>query len=411
MYGLLLLAVAIALLFVSRRESFTQITAPPYSQALKDEFWTTLSPTEKEDARNAVRTMQMTQAQIEPAAIEKVASIVAGFYPQYSPTLTQTVLRSKIDAYAGTQAGLRAVATKVLTAYFVDTPATGSTQTGATGTTQTGTSQTGATGTAPSTADGTIQVPDMQRFQLGEAPYSDAEMDRILNLSQTAKTQMQAYLAQQLTADAVQPRLRLELAGFVAIFYMSVYSTLTRPVQESDIDALLTGLFSGPRAPPPEVRPAIKELLMKYYMGSAASQGPSLQQPKSYPELDALYKTKLAEYQTKVATALQTNDVSALPAIRTLNAEISQLLEEMLSSLDPLRQDTEATRRQREELVAVLAQIQREQSGLRDDKDSFGRVRRIREMQRGVKESDLKLYAVLFVSACLGVFIIALSKS
>jgi hypothetical protein len=150
---------------------------------------------------------------------------------------------------------------------------------------------------------------------------------------------------------------------------------------------------------------------MKYYMGAAATQGPTLQQPKSYPELDALYKAKLAEYQTKVATALQTNDISALPAIRTLNAEISQLLEQMLTSLDPLRQDTEATRRQRDELVAVLAQIQREQSGLRDDKDSFGRVRRIREMQQGVKESDLKLYAVLFVSACIAVFVIALSKS
>jgi hypothetical protein len=32
-------------------------------------------------------------------------------------------------------------------------------------------------------------------------------------------------------------------------------------------------------------------------------------------------------------------------------------------------------------------------------------------MQQGVKESDLKLYAVLFVSACIAVFVIALSKS
>jgi hypothetical protein len=243
---------------------------------------------------------------------------------------------------------------------------------------------------------------------LAQSPYSAAETDRILTLSPTAYSQLVSYLTTAgETPSNAATRVRNALPNTVAAFYSSVYSTLTRPVQASDIDTFVQSIPGFP----PESLPAIKDLLTKYYMGAAASQGPTLQQPKSYAELDALYKTKLAEYQTKVATALQTNDTSALPAIRTLNAEISQLLEEMLSSLDPLRQDTETTRRQREELVAILAQIQREQSGLRDDKDSFGRVRRIREMQQGVKESDLKLYAVLFVSACLGVFIIALSKS
>jgi FtsZ-binding cell division protein ZapB len=552
MYGLLLLAIAIALVFLRPvRERFTEITAPPYSQTLKDEFWATLSPPEKDAVRSAVRTMQMTEAQVEPAAIEKVASIVAEFYPQYSATLTQTVLRSKIDAYAGTQSGLRAVATRVLTAYFVETPATGTTQTGTTGATQTG-----ATGGA---AAGSIQVPDVQRIQSGGLPYTDAETERIVNLSQTAKAQVQARIQQlqnQSTPAQQDYLLKLQLTGVVARFYEEVYTTLTRPVQDSDIDAFVTRILQPPTdlipeqqsglkdlltkyymggatgaaqtgttqtgttqtgtaqtgttqtgatagsiqvpnlsapgvipfysdaemnriqslvptaysqlvssfttagetpsnaatlarnslatiiaqfyvavyssltrpvqtsdidaflptlpasvRPPPEVFPAIKELLMKYYMGTAASQGPSFQQPRSYAELDALYKAKLAEYQTKVTEALRTNDTSALPAIRTLNAEISQLLEEMLSSLDPLRQDTETTRRQREELVTILAQIQREQTGLQDEKDSFGRVRRIREMQQGVKESDLKLYAVLFVSACIAVFVIALSKS
>jgi hypothetical protein len=542
MYGLLLLAIAIALVFLRPvRERFTEITAPPYSQTLKDEFWTTLSPPEKDAVRSAVRTMQMTEAQVEPAAIEKVASIVAGFYPQYSATLPQAQLRAKVESYATLQANLSGVATRVLTAYFVETPATGTSQTGATGATQTGT-----TGGA---AAGSIQVPDVQRIQSGGLPYTDAETERIVNLSQTAKAQVQARIQQlqnQSTPAQQDYLLKLQLTGVVARFYEEVYTTLTRPVQESDIDAFVTRILQPPTdlipeqqsglkdlltkyymggatgtaetettqtettqtgtttesiqvpnlsapgvipfysdaemnriqslvptaysqlvssfttagetpsnaatlarnslatiiaqfyvavyssltrpvqtsdidaflptlpasvRPPPEVFPAIKELLMKYYMGTAASQGPSFQQPRSYAELDALYKAKLAEYQTKVAEALRTNDTSALPAIRTLNAEISQLLEEMLSSLDPLRQDTETTRRQREELVTILAQIQREQTGLQDEKDSFGRVRRIREMQQGVKESDLKLYAVLFVSACIAVFVIALSKS
>jgi FtsZ-binding cell division protein ZapB len=542
MYGLLLLAIAIALVVLRPvRERFTEITAPPYSQTLKDEFWTTLSPPEKDAVRSAVRTMQMTEAQVEPAAIEKVASIVAGFYPQYSATLPQAQLRAKVESYATLQANLSGVATRVLTAYFVETPATGTSQTGATGATQTGT-------TGGATA-GSIQIPDVQRIQSGGLPYTDAETERIVNLSQTAKAQVQARIQQlqnQSTPAQQDYLLKLQLTGVVARFYEEVYTTLTRPVQESDIDAFVTRILQPPTdlipeqqsglkdlltkyymggatgtaetettqtettqtgtttesiqvpnlsapgvipfysdaemnriqslvptaysqlvssfttagetpsnaatlarnslatiiaqfyvavyssltrpvqtsdidaflptlpasvRPPPEVFPAIKELLMKYYMGTAASQGPSFQQPRSYAELDALYKAKLAEYQTKVAEALRTNDTSALPAIRTLNAEISQLLEEMLSSLDPLRQDTETTRRQREELVTILAQIQREQTGLQDEKDSFGRVRRIREMQQGVKESDLKLYAVLFVSACIAVFVIALSKS
>jgi hypothetical protein len=200
------------------------------------------------------------------------------------------------------------------------------------------------------------------------------------------------------------------MSQIVAQFYVDVYSTLPRPVQASDIDAFFPAIPVSIR-PPPEMREAVKELLTKYYMSSSASQGPTFQQPKSYTELNAEYQAKVGEYQIKVAAALAANDATALPAIRALNEEITKLLEDLLTSLDPLRQDTTTASRQRDELVAALAQLERDYSGLKDASDSMGRLRRIREMQKGTTEHDLKLYGVLFAAACLAVFVIAMSKS
>ena len=141
------------------------------------------------------------------------------------------------------------------------------------------------------------------------------------------------------------------------------------------------------------------------------SPGPTLQQTKSYTELNAEYRIKIAEYQSKVATALATNDATALPAIRALNQQISKLLDDMLSSLDPLRQDTATTQAQREELAAVLAQIERDYTGLRDSTDSMTLLRRIREGEARPSMKDLKLYSVLFAAGCVALFVIAMSKS
>jgi hypothetical protein len=380
----------------------------PYTDA-ETERIVNLSQTAKAQVQARIQQLQnqSTPAQQDYLLKLQLTGVVARFYEEVYTTLTRPVQESDIDAFVTRilqpptdlipeqQSGLK----DLLTKYYMG---------GATGTAETETTQTETTQTGTTTES--IQVPNLSAP--GVIPfYSDAEMNRIQSLVPTAYSQLvSSFTTAGETPSNAATLARNSLATIIAQFYVAVYSSLTRPVQTSDIDAFLPTLPASVR-PPPEVFPAIKELLMKYYMGTAASQGPSFQQPRSYAELDALYKAKLAEYQTKVAEALRTNDTSALPAIRTLNAEISQLLEEMLSSLDPLRQDTETTRRQREELVTILAQIQREQTGLQDEKDSFGRVRRIREMQQGVKESDLKLYAVLFVSACIAVFVIALSKS
>jgi hypothetical protein len=252
----------------------------------------------------------------------------------------------------------------------------------------------------------------MAAVAAGRFAYSDAEVDRIVNLSQTAKTQTQSR-AMQLPIEASQREylLKMQLTGVVGRFYEEVYSTLTRPVQESDLDAFLTRILQPPTDLLPEQRAGLKELLQRYYMGAAASQGPSYQPPKSFSELSTEYQLKLAQYQEKVSRALETNDATALPAIRALNQEIRGLLEQMLTSLDPLRQDTDVTRRQREELAAILGQIERDYTGLQNSKDSMTLLRRIRASQAGPSTQDVKLYAAMFLAGCLAVFVIAMSRS
>jgi hypothetical protein len=271
---------------------------------------------------------------------------------------------------------------------------------------------TSGTGTAGATTDDSIKVPDMAAVAAGRFAYSDAEVDRIVNLSQTAKTQTQSR-AMQLPIEASQREylLKQQLTGVVGRFYEEVYSTLTRPVQESDLDAFLTRILQPPTDLIPEQRAGLKELLQRYYMGAAASQGPTMEAPKTYAQLNTEYEAKLAEYQTKVTEAIRTNDASALPAIRALNEQISRVLEQMLTSLDPLRQDTSVTRQQREELVAVLAQIEREYGGLKESSTSMEKIRRIREAKSGTPVQDLKLYTLAFAVGCIALFVIAMSKS
>jgi hypothetical protein len=438
---LLLLAIALALLWVPTRERLeptatikapNEAAARPYDEAEMTRLFN-LSPTFKTWglSTSSLYPPGSTAEDKEYYLANATAKHVKDFYNEVYRTLTRPVQASDIDTFATSPSrGLAAEAIPglkdLLTKYYMGestettsgatgaTGATGTTgTTGATGTTGT----TGATGTTEATGttgatgpDTTIKVPDLSAP--GVTPlYSDAEMNRIQTLSPTAYSQVvSSAVTQGESASNAATLARHVLAGIVAQFYTDVYSTLTRPVQTSDIDTFFPTI-SAPIRPPPETRDAIKELLQKYYMGAAASQGPTLQQPKSYTELNAEYQAKIAEYRAKVTAALASNDATALPAIRALNEEITSLLEDMLTSLDPLRQDTTTARRQRDELATVLAQIERDYAGLKDTSDSMGRLRRIREMQKGATEGDLKLYGVLFAAACLAVFVIAMSKS
>lgn len=375
-------------------------------------------------------------ARLETLMKDQLASYVQTVYTEvYVPAtapLTAAEIESRPFLTSITPDAHRALVVELLKAYFLEQPeesttggpppgspaalaaaaAAATAATGAASSSTTAGTGTAGTGTTGGTTDDSIKVPDMTAVAAGRFAYSDAEVDRIVNLSQTAKTQTQSRIM-ELPIEASQREylLKQQLTGVVGQFYEEVYSTLTRPVQESEIDAFLTHILQPPTDLIPEQRAGLKELLQRYYMGAAASQGPTMEAPKTYAQLNTEYEAKLAEYQTKVTEAIRTNDASALPAIRTLNEQISRLLEQMLTSLDPLRQDTSVTRQQREELVAVLAQIEREYGGLKESSDSMDKIRRIREAKSGTPVQDLKLYTLAFAVGCIALFVIAMSKS
>lgn len=422
---LLLLAIALALLWMPTRERLeptATIKAPlenaerPYDEAEMTRLFN-LSPTFKTWglSTSSLYPPGSTAADKEYYLANATARIVKLFYNEVYRTLTRPVQASDIDTFVTSSLGMMGPDAvpglkDLLTKYYMG----GSTETtsGATGTTEatgaTGTTE--ATGTDEEPTDTTIKVPNLERSG-GASLYSDAEMNRIQALSPTAYSQTVSALLTQGNLQASADLLARDwMSQIVAQFYVDVYSTLPRPVQASDIDAFFPAIPVSIR-PPPEMREAVKELLTKYYMSGSASQGPTLQQTKSYTELNAEYRIKIAEYQSKVSNALATNDATALPAIRALNQQISKLLDDMLSSLDPLRQDTATTQAQREELAAVLAQIERDYTGLRDSTDSMTLLRRIREGEARPSMKDLKLYSVLFAAGCVALFVIAMSKS
>jgi hypothetical protein len=451
---LLLLAVALALLLLrptrERLEPTSTIKPPTVQTTESGTVRYTYDDTERERIISLIPGLldryQMFYLQTFPEAanlpaaelattvkkslVQTVADVYTGTYASATAPLTAEQLESHPALPEWATPPDRRVRVDLLKAYFLNQPAESTTggpppgspaaaaaaaaaATAATAATGTSSSSTAGTGTAgtPNTADGSIKVPDMTAMSRGEMFYSDAEMNRIQTLSPTAYSQAVSFLVTDgQSASNAAITARIWLSGYVAEFYTNVYSTLTRPVQASDIDAFIPTI-SPPIRPPPEMRDAVKELLQKYYMGAAASQGPSYQPPKSFSELSTEYQLKLAQYQEKVSRALETNDATALPAIRALNQEIRGLLEQMLTSLDPLRQDTDVTRRQREELAMILGQIESDYTGLQDSKDSMTLLRRIRKSQAGPSTQDVKLYAAMFLAGCLAVFVIAMSRT
>lgn len=118
-------------------------------------------------------------------------------------------------------------------------------------------------------------------------------------------------------------------------------------------------------------------------------------------DLQDQYKSKLAKYNTLLETALATNDTSTLPAIRALNAEISQILERILTEVSQSSADASSLKADRRELVSSLTRIQRDYNGLVDNTDDLELLRRIREGNTSAPRKEFEMYLFFFFAACL----------
>lgn len=124
--------------------------------------------------------------------------------------------------------------------------------------------------------------------------------------------------------------------------------------------------------------------------------------PPTTSDLRKQYTAKIAQYDAAVAAALATNDASKLAEIRTLNQEISNVLESMLADLT-MNGDDKTIGAQRSQLLANLNRIQRDYNGLSEKTDSLELLRRIREGETGASRDELMMYLFGFFLICIGI--------
>ena len=114
--------------------------------------------------------------------------------------------------------------------------------------------------------------------------------------------------------------------------------------------------------------------------------------------LQAKYTTQLAEYDALTAQAIQSDDVTAIPKIREKNVQIAATLNEMITKLTFLKQNTTSTvKQERDALIQKLAQIQNDYNSLNKSKDTLETLRRIRQQANYDAQSQLRLYLLFFL--------------
>ena len=122
--------------------------------------------------------------------------------------------------------------------------------------------------------------------------------------------------------------------------------------------------------------------------------------------MDALrtrYETQLKEYEALVKQAVAAGDVSQLPRLREMNAGIGKTLNDMIQTLTFLKKDTPNLKKERDELVDRLRDIQRDYNGLLVNTDKPETLRRIRQQESSEANRLLTLYLFFFLAICLAI--------
>lgn len=118
--------------------------------------------------------------------------------------------------------------------------------------------------------------------------------------------------------------------------------------------------------------------------------------------MDALrdkYDRQVKEYEALV----QSGDASSVPKLRELNAAIAKTLNDMIEQLTFLKKETPTLKKERDELIRRLQQIQHDYNGLLVNTDQLETLRRIRQQEGGEANRQLYMYIGFFLLVVLGV--------
>lgn len=117
------------------------------------------------------------------------------------------------------------------------------------------------------------------------------------------------------------------------------------------------------------------------------------------------YERQFKEYDDLVKQSLQSRDASQIPKLRDLNSAISKTLNEMIQQLTFLKRDTPDIKKERNELIERLRQIQKDYNGLLVNTDQLETLRRIRQQESSEANRLLYMYLFFFLAVCLAVFL------
>ena len=125
-------------------------------------------------------------------------------------------------------------------------------------------------------------------------------------------------------------------------------------------------------------------------------------------ELRSKYEKQLEQYNTLVKQSLDAGDVSQIPKLRDMNAALAKTLNEMIQQATFLKKDTPSIKKERDELIERLRQIQKEYNGLIVNTDQLETLRRIRQQESAEATRMLHMYLFFFLALCMAVLVYVL---
>lgn len=134
--------------------------------------------------------------------------------------------------------------------------------------------------------------------------------------------------------------------------------------------------------------------------------------PPDFQGLAQQYSQQSHAYNSAVESALQSNNSSQLPQLRTMSEQMQTTLNKMIESLTYLKRETPDVKVERDKLLEDLRRIQRDYTGMILNTDDLETLRRIRQQENGEARRQLLMYLVVFVfvATMLIVYIIYTSR-
>jgi uncharacterized coiled-coil DUF342 family protein len=118
-------------------------------------------------------------------------------------------------------------------------------------------------------------------------------------------------------------------------------------------------------------------------------------------ELRKTYERQVTEYEE----IIRSGDSSKTERLEELNTAIGKTLNEMIERLTFLKKETPDIKKERDELLDRLRQIQKDYNGLLVNTDQLETLRRIRQQENGEADRQLRMYLFFFLAVCLIIFL------